>query len=90
MIVGLLVAAGRGRRFDPTGAHSKLEARLDGQMVAVRTAQALRTGCDRVIAAIRPDSDSLAAALRHAGCEIAWVTGEEGMGNCRRYRRMCE
>lgn len=80
-VVGLLVAAGRGRRFDPTGARSKLEARLDGEMVAVRTARALLAGCDRVIAAVRPESDSLSAALRQAGCEIAPVGGDEGMGN---------
>ena len=38
MIVALLVAAGYGRRFDPTGSHAKLEARIDGAMVAVQTA----------------------------------------------------
>jgi molybdenum cofactor cytidylyltransferase len=80
-VVGLLVAAGRGRRFDPTGARSKLEATIDGTMVAVRTAQALLAGCDRVIAAVRPDSASLSQALARAGCEIAPVSGEEGMGN---------
>jgi molybdenum cofactor cytidylyltransferase len=81
MIVGLLVAAGHGRRFDPTGARSKLEAFLDGMMVAVRTAQPLLAQCDRVIAAVRPESTQLADALARAGCEIATVTGEEGMGN---------
>ena len=53
MIVGLLVAGGYGRRFDPTGARSKLEVRLDGVMVAARTAQSLLAGCDRVIAVVR-------------------------------------
>jgi molybdenum cofactor cytidylyltransferase len=80
MILGLLVAAGRGRRFDPSGVRSKLESSLDGVMVAARTAQALLAGCDRVIAAVRPDSTRLAAELTAVGCEIAWVTGEEGMG----------
>ena len=81
LLIGLLVAAGRGRRFDPSGARSKLEARLDGAMVALRTAQALLAACDRVIAAVRPDSLQLSDELRRAGCEIAPVTGEEGMGN---------
>ncbi len=80
MSVGLLVAAGFGRRFDPSGTVSKLETLLDGTMVAVRTAQALLTQCDKVIAAVRPESTWLAAALAAAGCEIALVTGEEGMG----------
>ena len=81
MIVGLLVAAGYGRRFDPTGARSKLEARLGGTLIAVRTAQSLLAGCDRVIAVVRPESTALADELAHAGCEIATVDGEEGMGN---------
>ena len=79
-VVGLLVAAGFGRRFDPTGRRSKLEARIDGEMVAVRTARALLAGCDRVIAALRRESTVLADALGQAGCEIAWVSGTEGMG----------
>ncbi len=81
MIVGLLVAAGRGRRFDPTGTRSKLEAPIEGTIVALKTAQALLAGCDRVIAAVRPDSIVLADLLRRAGCQIATVGGEEGMGN---------
>ena len=81
MIVGLLVAAGYGRRFDPTGARSKLEVRLDGVMVAVRTAQSLLAGCDRVIAVVRAESAPLADELARAGCEISQVSGEEGMGN---------
>lgn len=81
MIVGLLVAAGYGRRFDPTGASAKLEAMLGGSMIAVHTARALLAHCDRVIACVRPDSPRLAAALAAAGCEIVPVTGEEGMGN---------
>lgn len=79
-VIGLLVAAGRGRRYDPGGARSKLEVRIDGAMVAVRTAQALLAGCDRVIAVVRPESVALAEQLRLAGCEIALVTGDEGMG----------
>jgi molybdenum cofactor cytidylyltransferase len=80
MNLGLLVAAGYGRRFDPSGTRSKLETRLDGMMVAVRTAQALLAHCDTVIAAVRPESTALANELAAAGCEIATVTGAEGMG----------
>ena len=81
MIAGLLVAAGYGRRFDPTGSRAKLEQRIDGAMVAVRTASALLSHCERVIACVRPASRQLAKELAAAGCEIVTVCGEEGMGN---------
>ena len=81
MIAGLLVAAGYGRRFDPTGARAKLEERIAGMMVAVRTARALLAHCDSVIACVRPASPRLAEALAAAGCDIETVHGEEGMGN---------
>ncbi len=79
-VVGLLIAAGYGRRFDPSGQRSKLEERIDGEMVAVRTARALLGGCDRVVAVLRRESTALADALALAGCEITWVSGPEGMG----------
>ena len=79
-VVGLLIAAGYGRRFDPTGQRLKLEERIDGEMVAVRTARALLGGCDRVVAVLRRESTALADALAVAGCEITWVSGPEGMG----------
>lgn len=81
MIAGLLVAAGHGRRFDPTGARAKLEERIDGRMVAVHTAGALLAHCDRVIACVRPESTRLADELAAAGCEVVNVAGDEGMGN---------
>ena len=81
MIAALLIAAGFGRRFDPTGRRSKLEARIDGTMVAVRTARALLGSCDRVLACVRPAAAELAQALAAEGCEIVAVAGEEGMGS---------
>ncbi len=83
MNVALLVAAGYGRRFDPTGASAKLEARIDGTMVAVHTARALLAQCDRVIACVRPASLRLADELAAAGCDIEQVQDEadEGMGH---------
>ena len=62
-VVGLLIAAGFGRRFDPTGRRVKLEERIDGEMVAVRTARALLAGCDLVVAALRRESTVLTDAL---------------------------
>jgi molybdenum cofactor cytidylyltransferase len=81
LIAALLVAAGRGRRFDPSGARAKLEERMGGRMVAVHTAQALLAHCECVIACVRPESTRLALELAVAGCEIVNVSGEEGMGN---------
>jgi molybdenum cofactor cytidylyltransferase len=81
--VALLVAAGYGRRFDPTGARAKLEARIDGTMVAVHTARALLAHCDRVIACVRAASIQLADELAAVGCDIEQVQDEadEGMGH---------
>ncbi len=81
MIAALLIAAGFGRRFDPTGRRSKLEEQVDGTMVAVRTARALLGQCDRVLACVRPTASGLAQALAAEGCEIVAVAGEEGMGS---------
>lgn len=79
-VIGLLIAAGHGRRFDPTGRRSKLEQPVDGEWVAVRTARALAAGCDAVIAVLRPESTALATALGSIGCRVVAVTGPEGMG----------
>ncbi|SHH72026.1 NTP transferase domain-containing protein [Massilia sp. CF038] len=69
-IVGLLLAAGRGRRFDPAGQRNKLLAALpDGDMVAVASARALLAVLPRVIAVV-PAEGALADALRNAGCDV--------------------
>ena len=49
-VFGLLLAAGRGRRFDPAGRRSKLEALIEGEAVAVRGLRRLAAGCDQVVA----------------------------------------
>lgn len=77
--VALLLAAGRGRRFDPTGRASKLLAAAPcgphaGQPLAVAAALALRAAQVRVMAVVRPADDppqrQVHAALRAAGCEL--------------------
>lgn len=77
--VALLLAAGRGRRFDAGGGASKLLAAAPcgahaGQALAVAAALALRAALPRVMAVVRPADDSLQqqvhAALRAAGCEL--------------------
>ncbi len=69
--VGILLAAGRGRRFDPTGFHNKLLLPLgDGTPVVVASARAMLSVMGRVVAVVRPDDTRVAALLREAGCEV--------------------
>lgn len=84
--VGILLAAGVGSRFDPTGAQNKLLARLPhgeyrGKPVAFAAAAHLRVALPRVVAVVRPRSDELIEHLSRAGCEIV-VSGDavRGMG----------
>lgn len=76
-IVGLLLAAGRGARFDPSGISSKLlaPAGASGAPVARAAARALRSAVPRVIAVVRPATSAvqqqLHALLHEAGCELA-------------------
>ncbi len=79
-IVGLLLAAGRGARFDPSGATSKLLAAAPtgphaGVPVAVAAARTLRASLPRVVAVLRaadsPAQRDLHRLLAAEGCEIA-------------------
>ena len=79
-IVGVLLAAGVGRRF---GGRDKLMHRLpDGTPIAVAAASSLRAACDRVVAVLRPDRAQLADSLSTAGCEIVLCPeADHGMGH---------
>ena len=85
-VFGLLLAAGRGRRFDPAGRRSKLEALINGEAVAVRALQRLAAGCDQVVAVCRHEQTDLARRLGDAGARIvmldpvALARSGEGMG----------
>lgn len=78
----LLLAAGRGTRFDPSGLHSKLLAPLaDGTPVACAAARALLTILPHVTAVVRPGAEALAHALNDAGCDVVFAPeAERGMG----------
>lgn len=80
---GILLAAGYGRRFDPSGQTSKLLARLpDGQIVAAQAARTLCAALPGSLAVIRPGQAELAAQLRCAGCHILEsIEAEGGMGS---------
>jgi molybdenum cofactor cytidylyltransferase len=80
-VAGILLAAGRGRRFDPSGATNKLLATVDGDVpVAVASARAMLAVLPTVIAVVPSASGKLADALREAGCEVtACADAERGM-----------
>ena len=69
--VGILLAAGRGRRFDPLGARNKLLQPLpSGEPVVVASARHLLCVLPRVIAVVPPQDGGVADALRALGCEV--------------------
>jgi molybdenum cofactor cytidylyltransferase len=78
MPVGILLAAGRGKRF---GSHKLLHPLPDGTPLGLASARAMRTALDRVVAVVRPGDEVLAAVLREVGCEILpCARADEGMG----------
>ena len=69
--VGILLAAGRGRRFDPLGQRNKLLQPLaGGEPVVVASARTLLAVLPRVIAVVPPQDGGVAQALRALGCEV--------------------
>lgn len=82
-VVGLLLAAGMGRRFDPQGRHDKLLARIAGTPVATRSARTLLAACGRVLAVVRPRSPELCEALAAGGITefVECPQAEQGMGH---------
>jgi len=69
--VGILLAAGRGRRFDPLGARNKLLQPLaTGKPVVVASASTLLSVVPRTIAVVPPRDGGVADALRAIGCEV--------------------
>lgn len=70
-VVGILLAAGQGRRFDPSGANNKLLAPLaGGEPVAVTSARAMLAVLPTVIAVVPAANGAVAAALRAIGCDV--------------------
>lgn len=89
-IVGVLLAAGLGTRYDPRGECLKLlqpvrKGRHAGAPVVVAAARNLRPAVGRVVAVVRPRSDphqaQLQEQLRSEGCEVLVCDrAAEGMG----------
>ncbi len=69
--VGILLCAGRGRRFDPSGGSNKLLQVLEGgDAVVVASAHHLLAVLPHVVAVVPPDGEAVAVLLRDIGCEV--------------------
>ena len=69
--VAILLAAGRGRRFDPAGVANKLLQPLaGGAPVVVASARKLLSQFDKVIAVVAPNDGGVADVLRALGCTV--------------------
>ncbi len=81
-IVGILLAAGRGRRFDPSGVQNKLMQTLSsGDVVSVTAATNMLSVLPRVVAVVRYGVEALAAQLQQRGCEVTvCADADQGMG----------
>jgi molybdenum cofactor cytidylyltransferase len=82
MTQGILLAAGNGRRFDPSGLTDKLLQPLDdGRPVLWHSAFNLCSALGACIAVIRPGQDARRAILESAGCSVLVArAAEAGMG----------
>jgi molybdenum cofactor cytidylyltransferase len=69
-LTGILLAAGRGKRFDPSGVQNKLLQLVDGVPVVARSARNMLAAVPRVLAVVRPGDDRVAALLGKLGCEV--------------------
>lgn len=80
MVAGILLAAGSGSRFDPTGARYKLlQALPGGEPVVAASARALLAVVPRVVAVVRPQDSATADLLRGLGCDVA-ACADAGQG----------
>jgi len=78
-IVGILLAAGRSRRF---GADKRLHQLADGTPMALAAARRLAKACRRCIVVIRPGDEVLAALFAAEGLEtVVCDAAEQGMGH---------
>jgi molybdenum cofactor cytidylyltransferase len=72
-VLGILLAAGRGRRFDPLGQRNKLLQVLPGpggEQVVVASARKLLAVLDTVIAVVPTSDGGVGALLSSLGCEV--------------------
>jgi molybdenum cofactor cytidylyltransferase len=81
-LTGILLAAGRGRRFDPAGVRNKLLQTLPGgEPVVAASARHLLACLPRVVAVVPPDDGGVGGILRELGCEVTVCPdADTGMG----------
>ena len=81
-LTGILLAAGRGRRFDRAGVQNKLLQHLpNGEPVVVASARRLLAVLPRVVAVVPPRDGGVADALRALGCTVTvCADADSGMG----------
>lgn len=81
VVVGILLAAGRGRRFDPTGRRNKLMQLLPDQTpVALQSLRTLRQAVDTVVAVVAPGALKVQALLQNEGVPVVVCeTADSGM-----------
>lgn len=80
--VGLLLAGGRGSRFDPSGHRDKLLALLDGEPVSVHAARTLRAACPQSFAVLPSGKPELRGLIEQTGCEVLVTDATRlGMGH---------
>ncbi|MGF6276048.1 molybdenum cofactor cytidylyltransferase [Massilia sp. UYP11] len=78
-LTGILLAAGRGRRFDPAGKNNKLLQRLPGgELVVAASARTLLAVFARVVAVVPPDDGGVGDVLRQLGCEVTVCPQADG------------
>lgn len=78
MITGILLAAGRGRRF---GSHKLIHPLTDGMPLLIAALRNLRQGVDEVLVVVRPDDDALLQLLAQEAVRVvACPEAERGMG----------
>ncbi|MDO9596545.1 MAG: nucleotidyltransferase family protein [Azoarcus sp.] len=78
-ISGILLAAGRGRRF---GSDKLLQPLSDGTPMAVVSARSLRAACARCVCVLRPEQRSLGRLLRAEAFEVYFRSEVDlGMGH---------
>jgi len=68
--VGILLAAGRGRRFDPAGLRNKLLQPLAGEPVVVVSARKLLAAVPHVVAVVPPLDAGVGERLAALGCDV--------------------
>lgn len=80
---GILLAAGRGRRFDPSGVQNKLLQCLpSGEPVALRAAHTLAQALTETLVVLHPDAHDLQVLFAQSGfVTTCCFDAAEGMGH---------